>query len=239
MDEWIWMKWNGRTQFDGKNWRTAAPCEIAREGAAAVAIDSSIYVIGGYNASVYKGLEVGRGLLTSMERFDCNLGTWHQCESMSLARRSHAAVAIPPVYHDDGTTINKDHPHAYGSILVIGGTIDDGECTRSVERYCFRQKKWFDEPELSLPLALYNFTAQYVAGVVVTCGGMRSSFVATPDCFVLKYPPPLPLLPPSGSSDDFRRRATFTNGWRFLSSLPHAVAGAASVVLTPNRPVAQ
>lgn len=28
--------------FDGKNWRTAAPCTIAREGAAAVTIDNAM-----------------------------------------------------------------------------------------------------------------------------------------------------------------------------------------------------
>lgn len=174
-----------------------------------------------------------------MERFDLGIGTWSSCASMTLGRRGHSAVAIP-----------RTATHS-GSILVIGGLIDDGECTRSVERYCLRTKKWFAEPDLALPMPLCNFTAAYVSGSVVTCGntiisfassrmpthdaymmlyaigGMRSSMISTADCFALQFPP-------LDASDHAHRI-----GWRFLPSLPSPLRNAASVVIAPNRPVGQ
>lgn len=105
-------------------WKETSELRTPRRAAAAVALPSGLYVLGGYDGSSY---------LASVERLDRAGGRWVELSPMNSARCTLAAAASP-----DGQYI-----------YAIGGF--DGEALSVVERYSVKEDVWTELPDMSDP----------------------------------------------------------------------------------------
>lgn len=135
--------------FETMTWETnIAPLETPRVFACAVALDDSIYVMGGVDS-------LGN-VLSSVEVYDPSANKWHYTTSMKLARKGAAAVAFDSY------------------ILVFGGGGAMGSPYSEVEAYSVENGAW----KVTYPMALARAYHKVfrVNGSVYIFGGNSGTF---------------------------------------------------------------
>ena len=109
--------------YDGSTgeWRALPEMSVARDGCAAVSIEGSVYVVGGFD---------GHSYLKSAEMYDGSTREWRALPEMSVARWKCAAVCLE------------------GSVYVVGGR-DGTTFHASAECYDLVANEWRTLPSMS------------------------------------------------------------------------------------------
>jgi N-acetylneuraminic acid mutarotase len=180
-------------------WVMKAPMPTARLGAAAAAIGTKIYVVGGYNAA---------GLLNVNEIYDTVANTWSTGAAMPTARWSLAAASVNGILYAIGGEVGSpccsetnvveayDPVHDSWStkaamptsrnsltavddanlIYAIGGFLN-GSRLGNVERYAPKQNKWL--PRAPLLLAKSGASIGVIGKTIVAASGLATSGLTT------------------------------------------------------------
>ena len=135
--------------FETNTWKTnIAPLETPRVFACAVALDDSIYVMGGVDS-------LGN-VLNSVEVYSPASNTWHYTASMKFARKGAAATAYD------------------GRVLVFGGGDSENVLHKEVEEYDPESAAWKILPEPTLFGRAFHHVAK-VGNSVYIFGGVGAT----------------------------------------------------------------
>jgi N-acetylneuraminic acid mutarotase len=129
-----------------QQWCALPMMRVARSGCAAVCVDGSVYVIGGWD---------GRSSQKSAEVYDGSAGQWRALPEMSAARNGCAAVCVE------------------GDVYVMGGNESGHSDLKSAECFDTSTGQWRALPEMSM--ARSGCAAVCVEGDVYVIGGNNGS----------------------------------------------------------------
>ena len=153
--------------YDGSTgqWQILPDMNLARSECAAVCVEGSVYVLGGFDGdgdtSAYG--YVGGSTLKSAEFYDRSTGEWRPLPDMNIARQGCAAVCVE------------------GNVYVLGGS-DRRSRLKSAECYDRSTGEWRALPDMSE--ARYGCAAAYVEGNVYVVGGYDGdSYLKSAECF--------------------------------------------------------
>ena len=131
-------------------WELGQPCSTSRAGAAAVAFEGELYVLGGASDALF-----GSVLLKSVEKYDAAARTWRAVAPMHTSRGGLAAVVLDQ------------------QIYAIGGYDDSVTCLNTVERFEPKTNTWSPVAPMQSPRA--RLGAAVLGRFIYAVGGYNGS----------------------------------------------------------------
>lgn len=132
--------------FTSNTWSTGAPDPLKRDGSAAAAVGTDIYVLGGADSA---------GQIGKNDIYHVTTNSWTTGASMPTKRCCAAAAAVN------------------GIVYVIGGYDNTNNATAVVEAYDPAHNSW--TTKAPLPAAEYQISATVLNGLIYVIGGISGS----------------------------------------------------------------
>ena len=88
--------------------------------------------------------------------------TWNTAQSMNTGRAHHSC------------SVMKATPQESAKVIVVGGSIDNGSNTNSVEIYDPLRNIWETGPSMPIPIKYSQMTGDKIKGGVLLIGGRTS-----------------------------------------------------------------